>query len=166
VENDQVEKLWSAVMEAGKEFGIQPCGLGARDTLRLEMGYCLYGNDITDETSPLEAGLGWITKLKKEADFNSKDLFIKQKEAGLSRKLVGLKVLDRRVPRHGYPIENALGETIGEVTSGTQSPMLDAPIGMAYVTSENAIPETIVKIRVRNKTIDASVCKPPFVEIK
>jgi aminomethyltransferase len=166
VENDHVEKLWSAVMEAGKEYGILPCGLGARDTLRLEMGYCLYGNDITDETSPLEAGLGWITKLKKEADFNSKELFIQQKESGISRKLVGLKVLDRRVPRHGYPIENALGETIGEVTSGTQSPMLDTPIGMAYVSSENANPETIVKIRVRNKTIDARVCKPPFVEIK
>lgn len=165
VENDQVEKLWQAIMETGKEFDILPCGLGARDTLRLEMGYCLYGNDITDDTSPLEAGLGWITKLNKNVNFNSKDIFQKQKEEGINKKLVGLKVLDRRVPRHGYPIENDDEETIGEITSGTQSPMLDAPIGMGYVTTDYAKTGTMVKIRIRNKTIDAEVCKPPFVNI-
>lgn len=166
VENDQVEKLWDAIMKAGKDFGILPCGLGARDTLRLEMGYCLYGNDITDETSPLEAGLGWITKLNKETDFNSKQIFKTQKEQGVQKKLMGLKVLDRRVPRHGYPIENDKGDVIGEVTSGTQSPMLDQPIGMGYIHINYANPGDLVNIRIRNKTIQAEVCKTPFVEIK
>jgi aminomethyltransferase len=165
VDNSDVETMWDAIMEAGKEYGIVPCGLGARDTLRLEMGYCLYGNDITDKTSPLEAGLGWITKLKKEPYFNSKEIFVKQKESGISRKLVGLRVLDRRVPRKGYPIENGSGETIGIVTSGTQSPMLDSPIGMGYVDKEYATVGTVVKIRIRKKAIDAGVVRPPFVQI-
>jgi aminomethyltransferase len=166
VQNSDAEKLWKKVMEAGKEYGIQPCGLGARDTLRLEMGYCLYGNDIDDETSPLEAGLGWITKLKKNADFNSKDYFIQQKAEGLKRKLVGLVVKDRRVPRKGYELMNEEGEIIGVVTSGTQSPMLDIPVGMGYVNTEYSNAGTSIKIKLRNKAIEAEIKRPPFVEVK
>jgi aminomethyltransferase len=163
VDVKNAEKLWDAVFEAGKEFDIQPIGLGARDTLRLEMGYCLYGNDITDETSPIEAGLGWITKTKK-GDFNSREIFIKQREEGIDRKLVGFKVDARRVPRHGYAIEDPDGNPIGEVTSGTQSPTLDVPIGLGYVKKDFSKPGTKIAIVAGKKRLDAVVEKPPFVK--
>lgn len=163
-DQEHLVALWNKIMEAGKADGLLPVGLGARDTLRLEMGFCLYGNDINDETSPLEAGLGWITKLKKE-EFISKDWLLKQKEAGVTRKLVGFKALDRRVPRHGYVIENEAGEPIGEVTSGTQSPSLDIPIGMGYVNIDHATPGSIIYFVAGKKRIEAEVCKPPFVSI-
>lgn len=155
--------LWDAVFEAGKPFGIQPIGLGARDTLRLEMGYCLYGNDITDDTSPIEAGLSWITKTKK-GPFNSRDIFIKQRETGVDRKLVGFKVEDRRVPRQGYAIEDLEGNPIGEVTSGTQSPSLNIPIGMGYVQKEFAATGTEIAIVAGKKRLKAVVERPPFVK--
>lgn len=163
VDVKDAEKLWDAVFEAGKAHDIQPIGLGARDTLRLEMGYCLYGNDITDETSPIEAGLGWITKTKK-GDFNSREIFIKQREEGIDRKLVGFKVEDRRVPRHGYGIEDLDGNPIGEVTSGTQSPTLDVPIGLGYVKKEFSSPGTEIAIVAGKKRLKAIVQRPPFVE--
>lgn len=163
VPDNQLENLWNAVMGVGDEFGLKPCGLGARDTLRLEKAYCLYGNDINDGTSPLEAGLGWVTKLKKEADFNSKEIFIEQKESGITRKLVGFSLEDRRVPRHGYPILNDKGETIGEVTSGTQSPMLDKPIGLGYVEMEYASHGSEIMIDFGRKQLSATICKTPFV---
>lgn len=130
--NEVAETIWNAVMEAGAEFGIKPIGLGARDTLRLEMGFCLYGNDIDDTTSPIEAGLGWITKTKK-GDFNSCEIFKSQIRDGVKRKLIGFELGNRRVPRHGYVIEDAEGNEIGVVTSGTSSPSLDKPIGTGYV---------------------------------
>ena len=154
--------IWDAVMEAGKEYNIQPCGLGARDTLRLEMGYCLYGNDIDDNTSPLEAGLGWITKIAKKGGFNSRDIFAKQKETGLTRKLVGFKMNDRRVPRHGYKIEDADGNEIGHVTSGTQSPSLEIPIGMGYVKKEFAKAGTPLHIVFGKKRLVGEISKLPF----
>ncbi len=157
--------VWDAVFEAGKAHGIQPCGLGARDTLRLEMGYCLYGNDIDDTTSPLEAGLGWITKLNK-GDFIGADVLRKQKETGVSRKLVGFVVDDRRVPRHDYPILDAEGRTIGKVTSGTLSPCLEKPIGMGYVEVAFAKKETPLHIEAGRKQLAATVTRPPFVDPK
>ncbi len=157
------EKLWDAVFEAGKAYDIQPVGLGARDTLRLEMGYCLYGNDITDDTSPIEAGLGWITKTQK-GDFNSREIFVKQREEGVDRKLVGFKVEDRRVPRHGYAIEDQEGNAIGEVTSGTQSPTLDIPIGLGYVQKAFAKSGTEIAIVAGKKRLKAIVERPPFVK--
>jgi aminomethyltransferase len=159
---DKIGIIWDAVMEAGKAHGILPAGLGARDTLRLEKGYCLYGNDLTDSTSPLEAGLGWITKLKK-GDFIGSDGLIAQKEAGLNRRLVGFKLDDRRVPRHGYPIENAAGQLIGEVTSGTLSPSLGYPIGMGYVPVDMRAPGTELFIDAGRKKLKATVCKVPFL---
>lgn len=159
--NEHIGDIWDAVFEAGKSLGIQPAGLGARDTLRLEMGYCLYGNDIDDETSPLEAGLGWITKLQKGA-FIGQDLMLKEKAEGIQRKLVGFIVEDRRVPRHGYGIENADGQSIGVVTSGTQSPSLDLPIGMGYVAKEFAAEGTPLLISAGGKKLTAKVCKMPF----
>ena len=156
--------LWDAVMEAGKDHGLLPTGLGARDTLRLEMGYCLYGNDLTDETSPLEAGLGWITKMKK-GDFIGRDLMQAQKDAGLTRRLVGFTCTDRRVPRHGYPIENADGEVIGEVTSGTQSPSLGYPIGMGYVANDYRATGTEIFIVAGKKRLAATVARPPFLKL-
>lgn len=160
VDNAHAEKLWNAVMESGKTHGIQPIGLAARDTLRLEMGFCLYGNDITDTTSPLEAGLGWITKFKHPF-INSENLK-KQKEAGVSRKLVGFVLEERGIPRQGYPILNEAGEQIGEVTSGTQSPSLEKGIGMGYVKTAYATPDTKIGIQIRKKTIPATIVKPPF----
>lgn len=160
----QIGTIWDAVMEAGKSHGIQPAGLGARDTLRLEMGYCLYGNDLTDDTSPLEAGLGWITKLKKD-NFIAKDILLAQKEAGLKRRLVGFTISDRRVPRHGYPIENAEGEVIGTVSSGTQSPSLGYPIGMGYVEADYRMPDTEIFIVAGKKRMSATVCKIPFLKL-
>ncbi len=161
VKNEDLARLWDAVFAAGANFGIKPIGLGARDTLRLEMGFALYGNDIDDTTSPLEAGLGWITKLNK-GDFNDSDFLKKQKETGLSRKLVAFEVLDRRVPRHDYPIEDLAGNTIGKVTSGTQSPSLDKPIGMGYVTSAFAKEGTEIQVVAGGKRLAAKVVKLPF----
>ena len=162
-ENEHLPALWDAVFKAGKSVNIQPAGLGARDTLRLEMGFCLYGNDINDNTSPLEAGLGWITKLKK-SPFTSQDLLIRQKEAGLTRKLVGFKVEDRRVPRHDYIIESPEGEEIGVVTSGTQSPSLDIPIGMGYVTMPYSSKGSRIMIVAGTKRLQAEVCGLPFYQ--
>lgn len=161
VDNEHLVKLWDAVMEAGKPYGIQPIGLGARDTLRLEMGFCLYGNDINDNTSPLEAGLGWITKLDK-GDFTNAAYFRKQKEDGLQRKLVAFMLEDRRVPRHDYIINDTEGNEIGFVTSGTSSPSLDMPIGMGYVKTAFTKLGTILEIMIGNKSFKATVVKLPF----
>jgi aminomethyltransferase len=164
--NENAAAVWDAVMEAGSAHGIKPIGLGARDTLRLEMGYCLYGNDINDTTSSLEAGLGWITKLKKEADFVDKDFLINQKAEGLTRKLVGFEVMDKRPPRHGYAIVNEAGEVIGEVTSGTKGPSVGIPIGMGYVQKAYAKKETTIYIDVRGKKLEAKVVGLPFYKVK
>ncbi|MBP7802492.1 MAG: glycine cleavage system aminomethyltransferase GcvT [Saprospiraceae bacterium] len=155
--------MWEAIFEAGKSYDIQPIGLGARDTLRLEKGYCLYGHDIDDTTSPLEAGLGWITKLNK-GDFTSSEKFKEQKKAGVDKKLVGFKVDDRRVPRQHYPIWSMQNETIGEVTSGTVSPILSMPIGMGYVKTAFARPGTSIQIKAGEKLLAATVCELPFVK--
>lgn len=154
------EKIWDAIFEAGKEYGIKPTGLGARDTLRLEMGFCLYGNDIDDTTSPLEAGLGWITKFSK--DFTAKEIFEKQKADGLKRKLVGFEMLERGIPRQGYDICDADGNIIGNVTSGTQSPSLNKAIGMGYIQTPLTAAGSAIMIRVRDKLIPAKVVKVPF----
>ena len=159
--NESAEKLWDAIIEAGAEEGIIPCGLAARDTLRLEKGFCLYGMDIDDTTSPIEAGLGWITKFDK--DFVSKDIFAKQKEVGVSRKLVGFELTDKGVPRHDYPVVDAEGNVIGKVTSGTQSPMKKIGLGIAYVDKPHFKLGTEIFIQVRNKNIPAKVVKMPFV---
>ena len=161
-ESEALPKLWKAIFDNAKDMDIKPVGLGARDTLRLEMAFCLYGNDIDDTTSPLEAGLGWITKLKAADDFNNKEYFIKQKEEGLKRKLVGFVLDSRRVPRHGYKIVNAEGEEIGYVTSGTQSPSLGHPIGLGYVPKELAKIDNKLLIQAGRKTIEAKIVKPPF----
>lgn len=158
--DDHAEKIWDAIMEAGKEKGLQPAGLAARDTLRLEMGFCLYGNDLSDHTSPLEAGLGWITKFTK--DFTARPILEKQKAEGLSRKLVGFELIEKGIPRHGYEICNEAGETIGEVTSGTQSPSLAKAIGLGYVQTAHAKVDTDLFIKVRDKKIKAKVVKIPF----
>lgn len=162
VNNKDLKNLWDKVVEAGEEFDILPCGLGARDTLRLEMGFCLYGNDIDDTTSPIEAGLGWITKLKKGADFPSKSLFVQQREEGAKNKLVAFKLNGRRVPRHDYEICNAAGETIGRVTSGTQSPSLEHPIGLGYVPAEVAKAGENIHIKFGKKLHEAEIVKLPF----
>jgi aminomethyltransferase len=161
VNKPSAEKVWHAVFEAGKEFGIKPIGLGARDTLRLEMGFCLYGNDIDDTTSPLEAGLGWITKFTK--DFTNAEALKKQKEEGVKRKLVGFKMIDRGIPRHGYPITNSDGEVIGQVTSGSLSPVLNTGIGLGYVAVGYAPVGTDILIDVRGRGLEASVQKTPFI---
>jgi aminomethyltransferase len=162
--NKDLPKIWDKVIKAGEKHGIKPAGLGARDTLRLEMGYCLYGNDINDTTSPLEAGLGWITKLQKGVDFTSSDKFKKQKSDGVKRKLVGFALVgERRVPRHDYVIESARGATIGIVTSGTHSPTLDSPIGMGYVKEKFAAVGTKIMIVVGTKKLEGVVTKLPFV---
>lgn len=162
---NKIGQIWDAIFEAGKPFDIQPIGLGARDTLRLEMGYCLYGNDIDDITSPLEAGLGWITKLNK-GNFIDSDSLAKQKKAGVDRKLVGFVVEDRRVPRHDYPIEDTAGNVIGKVTSGTQSPSLGYPIGMGYVQTAFAKADTEIRIVAGSKKLAAKVVKIPFYKAK
>jgi aminomethyltransferase len=161
-ENEHAEKIWKALMDAGSEFGIKPCGLGARDTLRLEMGFCLYGNDIDDTTSPLEAGLGWITKFTKE--FTNSAALKAQKEAGLARKLTGFEMTGKGIPRHGYVIEDANGEAIGVVTSGTQSPSLQKAIGLGYVQTAFGNEGGAVYIRIRDKAIPAVIVKPPFLK--
>jgi aminomethyltransferase len=165
IANENTETLWHAVMEAGAEFNIKPCGLGARDTLRLEMGYCLYGNDIDDNTSPLEAGLGWITKLKKSPTFNGAELMISLKEKGLTKKLVGFTMGERRVPRHGYLIFDADQNEIGIVTSGTQSPSLDIPIGMGYVHTNFSSIGSKIYVQAGKKMLEANVCQLPFLKI-
>lgn len=161
IANEDARKLWNAVMEVGESYGMLPAGLGARDTLRLEKGFCLYGNDIDDTTSPLEAGLGWVTKLNTE--FVGRDKIADLKERGIQRRLVGFEMIDRGIPRQGYPILNAEGETIGEVTSGTQSPSLNKAIGMGYVEVAYKSPETEVYIQVRKKQLKARVVKTPFL---
>jgi aminomethyltransferase len=158
--NGAAEKIWNAIFEAGGPQGLKPIGLGARDTLRLEMGYCLYGNDINDTTSPLEAGLGWITKFTK--DFTSKEIFARQKAEGVTRKLVGFEMIDKGIPRHGYAIANAAGTVIGEVTSGTQSPSLGKAIGMGYVQTAFAPLDTEIFVIVRDRPLKAKVVKIPF----
>ena len=159
--NADANRLWDAVFEAGKAYGVKPVGLGCRDTLRLEMGFCLYCHDINDATSPLEAGLGWITKFNKE--FTAKPLLESLKRDGLQKKLVGLELFDKVIPRQHFEIYDASGENlIGEVTSGTMSPSLNKPIAMGYVTTANAKEGTTVKVSIRNKMADAKVVKFPF----
>jgi aminomethyltransferase len=161
-ENQYAEKMWDDIFEAGKEFGIKPIGLGARDTLRLEMGFCLYGNDIDDTTSPMEAGLGWITKFTK--NFTNRQHIEAQKVNGVSKKLVGFEMIDRGIPRHDYQIVNAEGAVIGKVTSGTQSPSLNKAIGMGYVNTAYAKADSDIYILIRDKAIKAKVCKIPFLK--
>jgi aminomethyltransferase len=157
---DDAVKIWNAIFEVGDPSGIKPVGLGARDTLRLEMGFCLYGNDIDDATSPLEAGLGWITKFNKE--FTAKEILEKQKAAGADRKLVGFEMIEKGIPRHGYEIKDFGGHVIGVVTSGTQSPSLGKAIGMGYVRTPFAGIDTNIYIKVRDKLLQAKVSKMPF----
>ena len=159
--NEDAVKIWDALTEAGEEFGLLPCGLASRDTLRLEKGFCLYGNDIDDTTSPLEAGLGWITKFDK--DFVDKDRFAKQKEEGITKKLVGFEMQERAIPRHDYPVVDAEGNVIGRVTSGTMSPMKSTGIGLAYVDKPNYKVGSDIFIQIRNKNVPAKVVKTPFV---
>ncbi|WP_298143434.1 glycine cleavage system aminomethyltransferase GcvT [Flavobacterium sp.] len=158
--NEEVEQLWNRVFEAGASYGIKPIGLAARDTLRLEMGYCLYGNEIDDSTSPIEAGLGWITKFSK--DFIDKERLEAQKSAGVSRKLVGFELTERGVPRQDYEIVNETGAVIGKVTSGTMSPSLNKGIGLGYVETAYAKVGTEIRIRIRKNDVAAQVVKLPF----
>lgn len=159
-DNTVAEKMWDAIFKAGEEFGIKPIGLGARDTLRLEMGFCLYGNDIDDTTSPIEAGLGWVTKFNK--DFIDKAYLQEQKEKGVARKLVAFEMIDRGIPRHDYEIVDATGNVIGKVTSGTQAPSLQKGIGMGYVKTELAKTDNEIYIKVRDKALKAKIVKLPF----
>lgn len=162
--NDVADKIWDAVFEAGKHVDIKPAGLGARDTLRMEMGFCLYGNDIDDTTSPHEAGLGWITKYTKE--FTNSAALKAQKEAGVSRKLVGFDDIDKGpIPRHGHEIQDNAGNVIGVITSGTMSPSLGKAIAMGYVSSEFSAVDSEVNIIIRNKSLKAKVCRTPFLKI-
>jgi len=160
--NDNAEKIWEAIFRVGTPNGLKPIGLAARDTLRLEKGFCLYGNDIDDTTSPMEAGLGWITKFTK--DFTSRAIFEKQKNEGTSRKLVGLEMVDKGIPRHGYTLQNEAGQEIGVITSGTQSPTMGKAIGLAYVATAHAAEGSEVFVMIRDKGIKAKVVKIPFVQ--
>lgn len=162
VANEDADKLWKAVFEAGEEFGIKSIGLGARDTLRLEMGFCLYGNDIDDTTSPIEAGLGWITKFVDGKDFIDRDKMEALKAAGVKRKLVGFEMIDKGIPRHDYPIVDEQGRNIGRVTSGTMAPSLKKGVGMGYVEAAFSKPGTEIFIEVRGRKLKAEVVKPPF----
>ena len=162
VDNTDAEALWNRILKVGQPDGLLPIGLGARDTLRLEMGYCLYGNDIDDTTSPLEAGLGWITKFTK--DFVNSEALKTQKEAGISRKLVGIKMLERGIPRHGYDLLSPEGHTIGRVTSGGQSPTLQQGIGLGYVPIDFSKKGTEILVQIRKKQVRAEVTRPPFVK--
>lgn len=161
VNKASAEKVWNEIFRAGASENIKPIGLGARDTLRLEKGFCLYGNDIDDTTSPLEAGLGWITKFTKE--FTNSANLLKQKEAGVTKKLVGFKMIDKGIPRHDYQLKDAAGNVIGKVTSGTQSPVLSVGVGLGYVTTENSKVDTEIFVDVRGKGLKAIVTKVPFV---
>src|SRR5690554_3324660 len=158
--NDAIEQIWNKVFEAGADYGIKPIGLAARDTLRLEMGFCLYGNDINEKTSPLEAGLGWITKFTK--DFINSENLKKEKEEGIKNKLIGFELKERGIPRHDYEILDKDGNNIGIVTSGTMAPSLGKGIGLGYVTVENSSPETEIFIKIRNKPVAATIVKTPF----
>jgi aminomethyltransferase len=158
--NGAADKIWDAIFEAGASSGIKPIGLGARDTLRLEMGYCLYGNDIDDTTSPLEGGLGWITKFNK--DFTAKAIIEKQKAEGIQRKLIGFEMLERGIPRHDYLIKDASGNLIGKVTSGTQAPSLNKAIGLGYVATAHAHLDSEIYIDIRNTLVKAKIVKAPF----
>ncbi|HLW42383.1 MAG TPA: glycine cleavage system aminomethyltransferase GcvT [Flavobacterium sp.] len=158
--NEDIVAIWNAVLEAGKAFDIKPIGLAARDTLRLEMGYCLYGNEINDETSPLEAGLGWVTKFTK--DFVNSENIKAEKEAGIKNRLIGFELIERGIPRHDYEIVDAEGNVIGKVTSGTQSPSLGKGIGMGYVQKDFASEGTEIYIRIRKNDVLAKVVKTPF----
>ena len=160
VKNKDARKVWDKVMETGASYGIEPIGLAARDTLRLEMGYCLYGNDIDDNTSPFEAGLGWITKFTKE--FTNSEALKTEKEAGIKNRLIGFELTERGIPRGGYPILDAEGNEIGRVTSGTMSPSLDKAIGLGYVPVEYAAEGTDIFVGIRNKSLSAKVVKTPF----
>lgn len=155
-------KIWNAIFEAGASENIKPIGLGARDTLRLEMGFCLYGNDLDDTTSPIEAGLGWITKFSDGKDFTARTILEKQKTEGVSRKLCAFELIDKGIPRHGYEIADAEGNVIGTVTSGTMSPLMKKGIGMGYVVTPYAKVGSEIYIKVRNKNLQAQVVKPPF----
>lgn len=160
--NEEVKQVWDKVFEAGAAFGIKPIGLAARDTLRLEMGFCLYGNDIDDTTSPLEAGLGWITKFTK--DFVDSDRLKAQKEAGVSKKLIGFEMIDRGIPRHDYRVLDANNNVIGKVTSGTQGPSVKKAIGLAYVDVAHTAVDTEIYIEIREKGVKAKVVKFPFYQ--
>lgn len=162
--NHDVVKLWNTIMEAGKDEGIIPIGLGARDTLRLEMGYCLYGNDIDETTSPIEAGLSWITKFVDGKDFINRDIFEKQKSQGVDKKLVGFTLIDKAIPRHSYEIFNKDGEKIGHVTSGTISPTMNIGIGLGYVATSYAKPNTEIYLNIRDKMNKAIVVKLPILK--
>lgn len=161
--NRDAVAIYTAIMEAGKPEGIIPVGLGARDTLRLEMGFCLYGNDIDDSTSPIEAGLGWITKFVDHKDFIDKELLARQKKEGVTRRLRGFEMVDRGIPRHDYEVVDDDGNVIGRVTSGTQSPVLQKGIGMAYVAAEHAELGKEIFIRVRGRDLKAKIVKTPFI---
>ena len=163
VANEDADKLWVALWKAGEEYGLQNIGLGARDTLRLEKGFCLYGNDIDDTTSPIEAGLGWITKFAEGKEFIDRAYMERQKAEGVEHKLVGFKLIDRGIPRHGYTLASPEGETIGHVTSGTMSPCLKIGVGMGYVKSAYAKVGTQIAVEVRGRLLKAEVVKLPFV---
>jgi aminomethyltransferase len=160
--NEDGPEIWKAVMEAGREFGIKPAGLGARDTLRLEMGYCLYGNDIDDSTSPIEAGLGWITKFTDGKNFIDRELLFRQRTEGVGRRLKGFVMIDKGIPRQHYEVVDSSGQKIGDVTSGTMSPMLKQGIGMAYLSKEFWKPDTEIFIRIRGKDLKAKVVDLPI----
>lgn len=162
MDNKDAAVIWKAVFEAGAEYGIKPIGLGARDTLRLEMGFCLYGNDINDTTSPIEAGLGWITKFTDSKDFINKAALLKQKTEGVTRRLIGFEMVDKGIPRHEYPILDAQGNKIGEVTSGTMGPFVKIPVGMGYVPTALSKEGSEIYIGIRDKALKAKVVKFPF----
>ncbi|MFW5752074.1 MAG: glycine cleavage system aminomethyltransferase GcvT [bacterium] len=162
--NDVAEQIWQALFEAGEEFNMKPAGLAARDTLRLEMGFCLHGNDINDTTSPLEAGLGWIMKFTDGNQFINREYFEQQKAEGIKKKLVGFEMLEKGIPRQHYLIQNLRGEEIGHVTSGTMSPSLKKGIGMGYVPVEYTTEGTEIRVEIRSKTLEAKVVKPPFIQ--
>lgn len=161
--NAEVQQVWDKVLEAGADFGIKPIGLAARDTLRLEMGYCLYGNDIDDTTSPLEAGLGWVTKFTK--DFVNSEALAKQKEEGVTRKLVAFEMDEKAIPRQGYAIQDSSGNAIGNVTSGTMAPSLGKGIGLGYVSKANSTVGEKIHIQIRKKTVPATIVKLPFYKV-
>ncbi|HZH72703.1 MAG TPA: glycine cleavage system aminomethyltransferase GcvT [Mariniphaga sp.] len=161
--NSNVDDLWNAVFDSGAEYGIKPIGLGARDTLRLEMGYCLYGNDIDDTTSPIEAGLGWITRFNNDRKFIDREFLTMQKNEGVKRKLRGFVLLEKGIPRHGYELSNSNGDKIGEVTSGTMSPIIEKGIGLGYISREYTATGTVINVKIRNKLIPAEIVKLPFI---
>ncbi|MDD3281342.1 MAG: glycine cleavage system aminomethyltransferase GcvT [Bacteroidales bacterium] len=163
--NADAFKIWDAVFEAGKEYGIKPIGLGARDTLRLEMGFCLYGHEINDTTSPIEAGLGWITKFVDHKNFINKAALLKQKQEGVSRKIVGFEMIDRGIPRQGYDIVDDKGNNIGHVCSGTQGPSVKKAIGTALIKAEFAKAGTEIFVIIREKALKAVVVKMPFYKV-